>query len=159
MHISRPARCVADTIGRSTTPRDTRLRVCELGLACFGLLRHNSMATWRQLPGCTTTKPVVLFIGRLRSYTPPDGIRSDIRVDPTSAVRRLSRSVACVSDGSQARRNTKQRPVVSYLIPLLFDRPTWMHRPPWPELRLILLERNGALRNIEGFQSRAIVFS
>lgn len=24
---------------------------CELALACFGLLRHNSMATWRQLPG------------------------------------------------------------------------------------------------------------
>lgn len=76
----RPARCVADITGHSTTGYDTRLRVCELGLACFGLLRHNSMATWRQLLGCTTTKPVVLFIGRLRSYTPPDGIRSEIRV-------------------------------------------------------------------------------
>lgn len=38
------------TLPNTTPVTIPGLLVCELALACSGLLRHNSMATWRQLP-------------------------------------------------------------------------------------------------------------
>lgn len=82
--------------GPSIPRPPTGLRARELGLACFGLLRHNSTATWRQLPSpphpirrtVTTTETCrPIYWPSAIVHLSPDGIRPDIRVIPAIAVR------------------------------------------------------------------------
>lgn len=101
----RPARHVGTP--SNTTGHDTGLLACELALACLGLLRHNSMATWRQLPGGAdaddeTCRPIYCPLSAIVHLGQPDGIRPDIRAIQRSVVRRpyLGQYNARVSDVS-----------------------------------------------------------
>jgi len=100
MHVAwyhRPARHV-ETLP-NTVGHDIGLFACELALACIGLLCHNSMTTWRQLPGSAdandeTCRPIYCLPSAI-----VQPIASQTELDRISAQSSDRSSVGRISDG------------------------------------------------------------